>query len=85
MRVVLGIVHATHFERPATDPVETAMDLTEAADIDRPEIHRWFTADDPLRQGLAGTAAGTDTIGIERTTNVEISQLRRFAEDVVAI
>ena len=57
----------------------------EAADVDRPEIDRRRAGGDPLGERFAGAAAGCDAESVEAAADVEAGELRRLAEDEVAV
>ncbi len=57
----------------------------EAPDVHRPEVLRGLAADDPLGEGLAGTARRGDAEGVEAGAHEEPSHLRRLAQDEVAV
>ncbi len=57
----------------------------EAADVDRPEIHRRLARHDPFRERHAGAAGTGDSHRVEPGTDIEAAQLRRLAQNVVQV
>src|SRR3546814_15261505 len=80
-----GVVLAIGLQRAGAGPAVVAMQRAEAADVDRPQIHRRLAARHPFRQRLAGTAARRDAEGVEPGADREIAELRRLAEAEIAV
>ena len=76
---------AVELERARAHPAVVAVRRAEAADVDRPEIERRLAGRDPLGERLAGAAARGDAEGVEAAADEEALQLRRLAEDEVAV
>ena len=76
---------AVELERARAHPADVVVRRAEAADVDRPEVERRLAGRDPLGERLAGAAAGRDAERVEAGADVEAAQLRRLAEDEVAI
>ena len=80
-----GVVLGVELEGAGAHPVDAPVRLAEAADVDRPQVHRRFAAHDPLGERLAGPAAGGDAVGVEAGADVEVCNLGRLAKDEVAV
>ena len=61
------------------------MRQAEAADVDRPQVHRRLAGGDPVGKRAAGAARRGDTEGVEAAADVEPTHLRGLAEDEIAI
>src|SRR4029077_18873141 len=57
----------------------------EAADVDVPQVERSLAANDPFGDELAGAAGVGDARGVEPGAHEEPPQLRRLAEDEIAV
>ncbi len=76
---------AVELERARPDPAVVALRLAEATDVDRPEVHGRFARHDPLGERASGAARRGDAERIEAAADVEACELRRLAEDEVAV
>ena len=80
-----GVVLAIGFERAGQHPAAVAVERPEAPDIHRPEIHGRLAGGDPFGERPAGAAGARDAEGVEAGADIEAGQLRRLAQDEVAV
>src|SRR6185437_362158 len=85
MRPRHRIVLAVGLQRARQHPLAIAVNVAEAPDIDRPEVHGRLAGGDPLGQRAPGAAGAGDAEGVEAGAHVEVSHFRRLAEDEVAV
>ena len=57
----------------------------ETPDVNRPQIHRRFAADNPLGQRTPRAAIGRDAIRVEAGTDKKAAHFRRLAENKTAV
>ncbi len=80
-----GVVLAIGLQRADTHPVGVEMRAAEAPDIDRPEIVRRLALGDPFGERHARPAGRSNAEGVEAGADEEIPQLRRLAENEIAV
>jgi hypothetical protein len=78
---VLGI----SLERTLAHPVGIEVVLSEAANIDRPEIEGRLALGDPLGERHAGATCGRDAERIEAGADIYAANLGSLAENEVAV
>ena len=79
------VVQAERLGDAVAQPGVVAVEIGEAADVDRPQIERRLAGDDPFGQRHAGPARTRDTHRIEPGADIEAAQSRRLAQDVAEI
>src|ERR1041384_1057558 len=72
-------------ERTLADPVGIEVVLSEAVNIDRPEIEGRLALGDPFGERHAGTTSGRDTERVEPGADIYAANLGSLAENEVAI
>src|SRR5262249_45160197 len=85
MRPGHRIVLAVGLDGARQHPAAIAVQRAEAADIDRPEVHGRLAARDPFGERAAGPPGASNAEGIEAGADIEVPDLRRLAEDEVAV
>ncbi len=70
---------------PVVEPLGVAVEGGEAPDVDRGQVHARLALGDPLGQRPARAARGRDAEGVEARGHEEVPQLRRLAQDELAV
>ena len=78
-------MEAERLDRAVGEMPAIGVERGEAADVDVPQVERRLAVDDPLGDELAGAAGIGDAGRVEAGAHEVSRELRRFAEDEVAV
>ncbi len=78
-------MQAERFHRAVGQVLAIGVEGRETPDIHIPEVERGFAADDPLGDKTPGAAGIGNARGVEARANEIAGNLRRFAEDEIAV
>ena len=85
VRPVRSVGRADHLARALPEIARVALERSDPADVDVPEIHRRLAPDDPLGHRLPRPRPRRDADGIEPGGHEELAALRRLAKQIAPV
>ena len=80
-----GVMLAGRLGRALDKKLRIAVMSAETPDVHRPQVHRRFATDNPLRQRPPRPTVGRDAVSVETGADKIAGQFRRLAEDETAV